>query len=383
MLTPNVFSLQDVRQVWRAVVPREGYQHGFVRDGVLAAAALHRAFLLPANASRRRAYADLAAHHQATGLQGFRSAVAHVTADNWRPVFCFAVLVILYVYALPPGVQRQQQQQQQRSSSLSPSDLEGADGQAQEEPEEEEMTSHRLQQQRQRLGTPVRAVMELFSVVRGLHFIMKPYMDTLRTTEFGPIVLSVASYDGDDRRYVVGEAMSQSQSQSQPQSTQQQQQQQHRGCFDLMRSNSAPSLEHSPLPEDTFSALHSLRSFFQAEAPRDKVQHYDYAVDGLRLSARLIGNAGILAEASLLMFWPCFLHETVLDDIQSLNPCALVLLAYFSVFMKVPEKIHWLTRGWSRPLLEDIERHLSNQSQYLAWLQWPKSHVQPYPYTSR
>ncbi|KAM5383406.1 hypothetical protein ACJZ2D_002099 [Fusarium nematophilum] len=98
-VTADTFAMRpDMRHVWRAVVPETGYRFPFVTRGVLAAAALHKAHLLPGHRNR---YLNMAAYHQTLGLKGFRAALSNVDEDNWRPSFCFSSMVVLCVFSMP------------------------------------------------------------------------------------------------------------------------------------------------------------------------------------------------------------------------------------------------------------------------------------------
>ena len=47
-VTCNTMALrEDSRHVWRVVIPTEGYANKYVMHGILAVAAVHRAFLYP------------------------------------------------------------------------------------------------------------------------------------------------------------------------------------------------------------------------------------------------------------------------------------------------------------------------------------------------
>lgn len=50
----------DMQHVWRMTIPEIAYQSPMLMHGILAVAAMHKAYLLP---SRRRTYLDLAAFH--------------------------------------------------------------------------------------------------------------------------------------------------------------------------------------------------------------------------------------------------------------------------------------------------------------------------------
>ncbi|KAI0470592.1 hypothetical protein GGR56DRAFT_135788 [Xylariaceae sp. FL0804] len=147
---------EDMRLVWRLVIPQEGYRHAFVMQGILAIAALHRAHLVP---SQRRRWLDLSAYYETRGLGVFRSLLGRVTGANWRPVFCFASLVIAFVTALP------------------------------------------VRSEGRRLPTPILSTLELFSLVRGIRSILAPWVGEIHRTTLGPLTQGVwrAEADHPDR----------------------------------------------------------------------------------------------------------------------------------------------------------------------------------------
>ncbi|RSM14145.1 hypothetical protein CDV31_005481 [Fusarium ambrosium] len=144
--TSTCYSLaqrKDLQHVWQVVVPGEAREHPFILHGVLAMAALHKAYLSPPD--QRAPYIDMSAFHQFLGLEGFTACLSDVNKDNWRPVYCFSSMVILYVCCLPL-----------RSSSTPP--------------------------------TPISAFLELMSSVRGIHPITKPFLPRILETTLSPMI---------------------------------------------------------------------------------------------------------------------------------------------------------------------------------------------------
>lgn len=132
----------DVRQVWRDVIPQEGYNHAFVMHGILAVSALHKSLLTP---SRRQEYLAVSAHHHVIGVEGFTLRLRQVNEDNWKPVFSFAALTILYVCLLPARC--------------------------------EHLT----------LTEPIPSILELFTVIRGMRSFLSPFFKNLDSTSFAPL----------------------------------------------------------------------------------------------------------------------------------------------------------------------------------------------------
>ncbi|KAH6879843.1 hypothetical protein B0T10DRAFT_582520 [Thelonectria olida] len=68
----------------------------------------------------------------------------------------------------------------------------------------------------------------------------------------------------------------------------------------------------------------------------------------LECSAKLIALAGAHIETGAVLAWMYGIHESILMDIRSHRPHALVILAYYSVFLATLEKRFWYARGWAR-----------------------------------
>ncbi|KAH6662431.1 hypothetical protein F5X68DRAFT_144965 [Plectosphaerella plurivora] len=88
----------EIRQLWRVGIPELAYDSPFLMHIILATAASHKAYLLPAQRDR---YANLAIYHQTAGIEGFRSALADLDAHDWRAVFCFSSMFVLSLGSAP------------------------------------------------------------------------------------------------------------------------------------------------------------------------------------------------------------------------------------------------------------------------------------------
>ncbi|EGY18744.1 uncharacterized protein VDAG_08904 [Verticillium dahliae VdLs.17] len=141
--TADTLAIQDdVRHIWRHVIPEEGDRHAFIMDGMLAISALHKSLLVP---SMRQDYLTLAAHYQSSGLKGYTLQLPDVNIKNWIPVFCFAALTVIYVSLLPVRCE-----------------------------------NHVLPE-------PMPSMLELFAVTRGMQSFLEPYLENLVTTPFAPL----------------------------------------------------------------------------------------------------------------------------------------------------------------------------------------------------
>ncbi|KAM0580894.1 hypothetical protein ACHAP6_009239, partial [Verticillium nonalfalfae] len=79
--TAGTLALRDnVRQVWKIVIPQECYRYLFIMDCLIAVSALHKSLLIP---SRREEYMNVAACHQPLAMKVFAARLDHVNETNW------------------------------------------------------------------------------------------------------------------------------------------------------------------------------------------------------------------------------------------------------------------------------------------------------------
>ena len=149
-VTCNTLALrEDARHVWRAIIPTEGYANKYVMHGILAIAALHRAYLYSATPQKEK-YVKASAYHLASGLTEFRGLIASpIDPQNWQPVFCFASMISIHLTASPIRL-----------------------GLA-------------------RWPSPVSNVVELFASIKGFQVVMKPFISSLQKTHLAPLVNAV------------------------------------------------------------------------------------------------------------------------------------------------------------------------------------------------
>ncbi|ETS84371.1 hypothetical protein PFICI_02396 [Pestalotiopsis fici W106-1] len=330
---------EDMRHVWKVVKPREGYACAFVMHGILSISALHKGLLVP---SERQRYLDLSAHYYLIGSEAFRACLPHVNMENWRQVLCFTTIIILHCLSLPA-----------RSG-------------------------------KQGLQTPIRRVLELFSVVRGIRATIDPFTRLITASEFAPIVYGIwpPTDVKNTQRYVCLFIL-------QPHIL-------HSPFQFIARLDIrnvvqslilfTPSLldvSHCGLPVDTFDALQRLRSLSISSVSRTSAspysagdsEHYTAAIDGLETATRLIAWGGAHAEIGTVLYWPYVLDQSIMADIEASEPAALVILAHFAVLFKCLGMKHWYTKGWTERLFKDIDRQLIKWEGRASWLEWPCKHI--------
>ncbi|KAJ9412320.1 hypothetical protein QL093DRAFT_2556148 [Fusarium oxysporum] len=75
----------------------------------------------------------------------------------------------------------------------------------------------------------------------------------------------------------------------------------------------------------------------------------------------------------MVMFFPYVISANIMSDIQANDPCALVLLSYFSVLLSLVEQQFWYVKGWSRRLVEAIDLQLDDNPKFSKVAKWPKA----------
>lgn len=133
-----------------------------------------------------------------------------------------------------------------------------------------------------------------------------------------------------------------------------------------------PPLDNCALPQNIFRALRRLSSFFHANLPETKRADYEHAVAELRKAGVLIASAGAHPEIGMLLFFPYDVRESIIADIQAVDPYAMILLSYFALLMSAMESSFWFMRGWSRQMFATIDWHLKDNPRLWSMVEWPR-----------
>lgn len=115
-----------------------------------------------------------------------------------------------------------------------------------------------------------------------------------------------------------------------------------------------------------------LRTFLNEETPAQGRSRYLEAVDDLEYSARLIALAGTCVESGAVIAWIYRIDEKVLVDMAARKPYALVILAYFCVFLSGIQRSFWYVRGWTKCIFHEVEASLAHHRHLLPLLEWPR-----------
>ncbi|KAG8668964.1 hypothetical protein FPOAC2_08271 [Fusarium poae] len=143
---------KDLTYVWSVAIPRLGYQDPFVMHGILAIAAAHKAYMLPAS---RKTYLPLVDYHQTLGSEGYRRYLQHFNLSNWMPVFGFASVVVLHMLTLP------------------------------------------MRMENRVLESPITNIIEVAGLIRGIRTTLEPVLGRVVRSEFAPVVFGIWMLDSD------------------------------------------------------------------------------------------------------------------------------------------------------------------------------------------
>ncbi|KAI1465554.1 uncharacterized protein F4812DRAFT_439283 [Daldinia caldariorum] len=187
--------------------------------------------------------------------------------------------------------------------------------------------------------TAILRTLELISVTKGVKAILLPFIPQLNKTNLAPLVTSVWLTPVDPL------------------------------------PDPKPSLEYSLIPSDVYNALSRLRRFLTEHVSLKYKGDYEKAVTILEVSAVQIAYADVNVEVGAILLWPFFLPEIVVSDIKDHKPQALLILAYYAVFVNALDRVYWFLRGWGRKLLKDINDQIEAQEPCRDLLDWPHRHI--------
>lgn len=108
------------------------------------------------------------------------------------------------------------------------------------------------------------------------------------------------------------------------------------------------------------------------EHSRDR---YADATKELEKAVYLMAHAGANIEVGMVLFWPYMISDSIMADIQATTPHAMVLLAYYAVFLRILEPGFWFMRGWSTRLFAKVDEHLAGNPAFLEAVKWPREQV--------
>ncbi|KAJ5682666.1 hypothetical protein N7462_005831 [Penicillium macrosclerotiorum] len=308
---------EDLRHVWRVIIPMEGYQNKYVMHGILAIAAVHRASQC-SNPTQKQRLLRASAYHLAAGLKEFRELIAlPIDPANWQPVFCFASMIAVLVCTGPIrlGVSR--------------------------------------------WPDPISNMVELFASIKGFQSIMKPFLPSLSRTQLAPLAHAVWIQS----EMTIASPSVIAQSILPP------------DIWDQI-ARLHQFIDEYPFPECDQSHLENPQdNETQAESHKDNTgtkKDYSIALTFYENCTRQLELAGPHVETGMAFMWAYPLSKQFHQDLEAHRPAALVLLAYYCVLLQSIDNF-WYIKGTAWQVLEDIETKMDPLFQ--EWLVWPKQWV--------
>ncbi|KAJ5627666.1 hypothetical protein N7490_009894, partial [Penicillium lividum] len=305
-MTCNTLTLrEDARYVWRVIMPIEGYSNPYVMNGLLAIAALHRAFLAVTPQQKER-YVKASAYHMTTGLAKFRDIISSpIDPKNWQPVFCFASMINVHLMGTPIrlGVSR--------------------------------------------WPAPISNVLELFGSCTGIQALMAPFLHSIRKTQLAPLVNSIYLIDPE----LIPSPAQVSQSLLPPDFwVEASQLRAFIGNYPFAPVENKPGQGSDP-----------------ASDPSSTRNDYIATLEALERAARCIELAGTKIEWGIIFIFAHPLSKSFHDAVEAHEPAALVIMAYYCILIHLVDDV-WFTNGLGWQLMEDIESKIRPEyREWLQW----------------
>ncbi|VUC23446.1 unnamed protein product [Clonostachys rosea] len=241
------------QEIWQVALPRLALEQGneFVLHQLLAVAAYHMAFLYPDDHVR---HAVRASQHQDSAIQGLRTAVANINRENCHAIFATASVLTISAFAAH------------------------STGMAQD------------------LGTPtLDSLIEVFSLVRGVHRILNTWEDDIANGPLGKLL--------------------------------------YLGSNDV----------HSPLLSTVLHELEELSS-----SPH-------YGTHSLITCIKFASLKGNDAELRVVNMWATYFSHEFFNSLCAREVPAMEALKYYVRILEAVESSHWFLTGWSSGVRKDIE----------------------------
>ncbi|KAF4430823.1 hypothetical protein CGGC5_v009976 [Colletotrichum fructicola Nara gc5] len=135
------------------------------------------------------------------------------------------------------------------------------------------------------------------------------------------------------------------------------------------------SIRNTNLPFDILETLEDLQAFQTKNAPPGLDSPYEKATLGLRDIAKTLAACGVFSEAGIVLRWLYFLDADILTDIETLQPPALLLVAYFAVILSSMEKTVWYLNGWGEAIIRQVDQLLEEDSKERSMFAWAKQQI--------
>ena len=282
MATWSTFSHESfLDQIWREIIPQEAFSHDFLMRELLAVGALH---LASEHSSGQQSYIESAVRHQHHALALVRPLLETLTPENCTPLFAFSSFLCVSAFALP---------------CISAGTA---------------------------LQTPVKDMLELFTLLRGMHTIAQQAWEWLKEGRLRPLFWKP---DLSDRESMSSECK---------------------------------------------AAINQLRGSCEALDDSDEFKkHYLSSIQELEFCFRHAAEHP--GDVSYAMAWPIHVSDASPAYVAALKerrPMALVILGYFGVVLHGLDCCWWL-QGWGKQLVPAVGSLVDGESQLL--MVWPLAQV--------
>lgn len=286
--------------MWQHEMPRIAFRSQYVMHGLLGFSALHLATIQPERAHLLRASAT---NHLDQALGLYRQDTGPATAENSDARFTFTWLVALFAFAIPSSV------------------------------------------------PPIDAMIELFSLVRGIEVVLQESLIWIIQGPFAPILT---------RAFVESKGLSNDGSALsmafafQPSTSQ---------------SNGADCALNENLPEGMDFGLNHLDYMIgmQNMVPEERRTCVLVLRELKQLYAEMLSSQASCGM-SMVMCFPKQdpSHFSLL--LKRRVPQALIILAYYTVLLDLLDSRWWIN-GWGRRVLSDVVGSLGDE--WKSWIDWP------------
>jgi hypothetical protein len=286
--------------MWQHEMPRIAFRSQYVMHGLLGFSALHLATVQPERALLLRASAT---NHLDQALGFYRQDTGPATAENADARFTFTWLVAMFAFAIPSSV------------------------------------------------SPIDAMVELFSLVRGIEVVLQESLIWIIQGPFAPIL--TRAFVESKGLSTDGSALSMA------------------FAFQASTShtNGADCVLNEELPEGMDFGLNHLDFMIGMHSmiPEERRTCVLVLAELKQLYAQMLSSQGSCGM-SMVMCFPKQdpSHFSLL--LKRRVPQALIILAYYTVLLDLLDARWWIN-GWGRRVLSDVVGSLGDE--WKSWIDWP------------
>ncbi|KAF4899851.1 hypothetical protein CGCVW01_v013489 [Colletotrichum viniferum] len=135
------------------------------------------------------------------------------------------------------------------------------------------------------------------------------------------------------------------------------------------------SIRNTNLPCDILEAPEDLQAFQPKDVTPGPGNAYEKATLGLKDIVKTLAACSVFSEAGIVLRWLYFLDADILADIETLQPRALLFVAYFAVILSSIEKTVWYLNGWGEAIIRQVDQLLEEDSKERSMFTWAKQQM--------